>query len=404
MVSTDLQGANLSGAALFSTNFTGANLQGANLSSINPGLGPQAYASTDFSGADLRGANLRGAFLQGADFDGADLQGADLTGAYISNANFDSADLRGAILVDTIGDNTQFDLAQMQYSDWMGAYFSYANFANANLSDALLGVYAWPAPGGGRLGEASFTLDSAGWTCGTILPDGSTDNGDCSYAAQVFSQLLSEVAESVSGEAAFFDPAAALAAPSVQALESFGVTVGSPLKTAFDALFSDAASGGFGSVLRSLLPGGSATSSVTSLITSMTIKGVKIAWSIEAPKVEAFFTPLETQLESTFDPQPAYPGGPKPTPPSPPAQLALDPFQAYLNTWADTLYAWMNSQPGPAFGSYVLPNPELQTVVAQTSTNDTTTPGFYLPIVLTPPTMTECASAPISDVPAIPSC
>nr|VFJ48232.1 MAG: Pentapeptide repeat-containing protein [Candidatus Kentron sp. DK] len=104
----DLQGIDLSGAALREAKLSGAELRGA-----------------DLSGARLWGANLSGAWLWGANLSGAELRGANLSGAGLEWANLSEAWLEGANLSG----------ARLSRADLSGAVLGGADLSGAELRD-----------------------------------------------------------------------------------------------------------------------------------------------------------------------------------------------------------------------------------------------------------------------------
>lgn len=84
----DLEGIDLSGAALPYAYLGMANVQRANLSAAD--LRGVNFYHTRLEGADLRGCDLRGAKFVRARLRGADLTGANLTGAILNSIDADS--------------------------------------------------------------------------------------------------------------------------------------------------------------------------------------------------------------------------------------------------------------------------------------------------------------------------
>jgi uncharacterized protein YjbI with pentapeptide repeats len=113
---------------------------------------------TNCPGADLFAADLSGADLSGADLSGANLGWAGLPGANLTGANLSHADLPKANL----------NRANLSHADLSSAALYHALLARVDLSGAnLLG--AGLSPGGLNVSRL----------CGTIMPDGSTNNRDC---------------------------------------------------------------------------------------------------------------------------------------------------------------------------------------------------------------------------------
>ena len=155
-----LHGADLRGARLNKANFRGvvlrhAQLQDAFLAGVNfsptrssrPGgrvMRAQAACEPNCQNADLSGANLSNAWVTRANLTDANLNDANLTGANLTGANLTDADLTDANLF-------------------------YTNLTDANLTNARLG--------GATLGGATLT---GAVFCNTTMPDGSTNNSDCS--------------------------------------------------------------------------------------------------------------------------------------------------------------------------------------------------------------------------------
>jgi uncharacterized protein YjbI with pentapeptide repeats len=92
---TDLRDAEFKGAILVEANFTAANLAGALFDPSK--VRTTNLTGADFTGANLTGADFTGANLTGADLTGAKLNGANLQGADLRNAKLDGADLKGAL-------------------------------------------------------------------------------------------------------------------------------------------------------------------------------------------------------------------------------------------------------------------------------------------------------------------
>jgi hypothetical protein len=122
----DLQGADLSFAALNNANFRGANLYGVDLRSGN-------LVHANFRDANLSTANLSYAKLVGADLTGADLETAAAGNAKLTNANLSNADLTNATFR-----NADFSNANLNLTDLMYADLSRANLSGAQLELASL--------------------------------------------------------------------------------------------------------------------------------------------------------------------------------------------------------------------------------------------------------------------------
>ncbi len=108
---------------------------------------------TDCRGDDLKNANLHHAELAGANLKGADLSGADLRHANLRGADLRKANLSGATL----------DSARMQGASLENANLAGANLAYANMTDA----------------RDNGVNTTGTHYCGTIMPDGSTNDANC---------------------------------------------------------------------------------------------------------------------------------------------------------------------------------------------------------------------------------
>ncbi|MBM3543532.1 MAG: pentapeptide repeat-containing protein, partial [Alphaproteobacteria bacterium] len=131
----------------------------------------------DLTGADLSGRDMRGADLQNAQLGEANLSGADLSTLAMEKrtqpSNLESANLRGANLSNAnlakaAAARVYLREANLTGADLSGADLSHANLQDANLAKAMLD--------GTRLGGAKF--------CGTIMPDGSTNDSGCQPPSQ----------------------------------------------------------------------------------------------------------------------------------------------------------------------------------------------------------------------------
>jgi phospholipase C len=91
---TDLRGASLAGENLNGADLEGAELSDAAVQGVN--LQGAFLANAVLTGARLQGTNLRGADLSGADLRNATLQGSNLQGANLTNANLQGATLQGS--------------------------------------------------------------------------------------------------------------------------------------------------------------------------------------------------------------------------------------------------------------------------------------------------------------------
>jgi uncharacterized protein YjbI with pentapeptide repeats len=126
----------------------------------------------DLSGADLSGRNMRGADLENAQLGEANLSGSDLSELAmekrIQPTNLQSANLRGADLSNTNLAKASAARAYLREANLTKANLSGADLSRANLQDADL---THATLDGARLEGAKF--------CGTIMPDGSTNNSGC---------------------------------------------------------------------------------------------------------------------------------------------------------------------------------------------------------------------------------
>ena len=106
--------------------------------------GPTHALTTDISCVGGRPVDCAYGNLRYANLAGGNLAGANFTGADLRNVNFDSADLANATFVNANLANTNFSNA-----DLTGANLTGTNYRSA--------IY-----------------------CGTIMPDGTVDDGECS--------------------------------------------------------------------------------------------------------------------------------------------------------------------------------------------------------------------------------
>ena len=130
---SDLTGAQLSGAYLEGVNFRGACLHRVNLS--NAGLKAAVIfdanlQDSDFCGADLSAATLGNAYLYGANLSGANLRDAGLDFAHLTNMDLRSASLCGASLI-----GTKLSMAALSSADFGGANLGYTVFAHCDMSE-----------------------------------------------------------------------------------------------------------------------------------------------------------------------------------------------------------------------------------------------------------------------------
>jgi hypothetical protein len=124
LMSTNLRGADFSGAHLERANLWGAQLQEADL------RGAQLQRAV-LRDAPLQGAKLQKAQLQGADLGGAQLQQAQLQGAQLQQAILLEAQLQFAILQDARLQGATLQKAQLQGADLRGAQLQGANLLEA---------------------------------------------------------------------------------------------------------------------------------------------------------------------------------------------------------------------------------------------------------------------------------
>jgi uncharacterized protein YjbI with pentapeptide repeats len=94
----DLRWVDLRGAKLEKTNLSRAKLQGAHLGWSN--MQNALLEQTNLQSGHLERADLRNACLEMADLTNAHIEGANLTGAKLRNAHFDWAKLQDAIMPD----------------------------------------------------------------------------------------------------------------------------------------------------------------------------------------------------------------------------------------------------------------------------------------------------------------
>jgi uncharacterized protein YjbI with pentapeptide repeats len=163
----NLQGADLSEAALHVANLHIADLSGVILSGAD--LSSAQLRGINLSDANLSRANLRAANLYCdepshgsptcANLGGATLRGADLSGANLSGANLSRANLSCARPTKGIPACTNLSGANLSWANLSGANLSGANLSGANLSGAK-GITDAQV-------EQATTLLS-----GTILPSG----------------------------------------------------------------------------------------------------------------------------------------------------------------------------------------------------------------------------------------
>lgn len=343
---TDFDWANLErsdfeGSFIALAQFDGANLSFANFSHTTPGLLPSTDTAINFNYANLEGVNLEGSNLRGAQFMDANLKGANLRNTNLDVANLDGANLEGANLEGAYMEGTQLGWVNAERANFQGSFMVDAYLGNANLTDALMGVYMLEAPGGGFLGkQGSLNLDSAGWTCGTTLPSGANDSNDCKFTFELLAELLSSVAESVSGFA--FGPiseatvlGAAAKAAAENATESVG---GTALKFVDWAMYSGTKTGFENVVERSPTLGYIATS-IKPVVKFLGVNTAKVVWKIEAPeglmsipKVREWFEHHESKAERSV----------------------YNPISEWESEWADSLYRWWSRMPaGANFSSAV---------------------------------------------------
>lgn len=200
---TNLRGADFTGANLQGTNFagvdlTGANFEGANLQGVN--FAGAILTGANFEGANLQGANLQNASIQGAYFGGADLQGTiyqnappppvpepfipgpppptgqsferqNLNGGNFTGQNLQSADFERSRVQNADFANTNLAGASFEGANAQGANFGGANLQQADFSGAnLQGANFQAPPGGGGTGGGA---GSGGSNFATVL--GSVD-------------------------------------------------------------------------------------------------------------------------------------------------------------------------------------------------------------------------------------
>ena len=121
----DLRRACLAGAILVSTRLRGANLA-------------DAILSADLRGASLEGAAMRHIFARGATFINAQMQGVDLTRAFCKAAYFDGAQLQGATMRQISATRAKFRRTQLVGADLRDARLYQATLREANVQGADL--------------------------------------------------------------------------------------------------------------------------------------------------------------------------------------------------------------------------------------------------------------------------
>lgn len=144
-------GINFSSSDLRSLDLEGANFANANLSL-------SYFCNTILNSANLNGAQLFGAVLSGAMLVDARMIGASLRLAIIENASLAEANLTGADLEYAILDWAFLHKATLRNAELNRAYLSHAHLHDANLEGASL--------------TGCSGLDSAEFSDGTVLPDG----------------------------------------------------------------------------------------------------------------------------------------------------------------------------------------------------------------------------------------
>ncbi|WP_319541864.1 pentapeptide repeat-containing protein [uncultured Pseudodesulfovibrio sp.] len=117
----NMQGADLSGAALFADPYDGVNFSGANLSNAT-------MIGRLFQNCDFRGANLRDAQFRSARFVGCDLSGQDFSGVGFShqqmmqcslrNARFNGAFVENVLMHQNDIAGVKFDQATLKGGRW----------------------------------------------------------------------------------------------------------------------------------------------------------------------------------------------------------------------------------------------------------------------------------------------
>lgn len=181
MESTNLEGADISGARLFIYKSHALNFNGADLSKAwlyAPGMQDSDLSNAKFIGATLH--SIGGAKTTGADFTGANFFGMDMPGNRGNNKGIDLSGQKmdGATFMGGIFDGATFNGASLKKAIFTGAEVRGADFRGADLTGADFQVshYHGPADVSGADFSTAIIKDvnwtNASYDCNTKFPDG----------------------------------------------------------------------------------------------------------------------------------------------------------------------------------------------------------------------------------------
>ncbi|MEO1318294.1 MAG: pentapeptide repeat-containing protein, partial [Pseudomonadota bacterium] len=205
--SVEMQGADLSGAAMQGAFLLHAEMKGANLSFAE-------MQGASLLHAAMQGANLSFAEMQGADLSSAEMQGADLSFAGMQGASLSGAEMQGAILSSAKMQGTILRGAEVQGADLSGAEMQGASLRRAEVQGAIL-----------------FRAEMQGAAC-----DGATLRGAPSHAATLLCQdLRPEALEFATGNGVTRLPIGVAVQSCLEAPET---TLPDDVKSAFDDLIT----------------------------------------------------------------------------------------------------------------------------------------------------------------------